>query len=1108
MTDTRALALLFTDLVGSTSLASSVGPVVAEELRREHFALMRESIAETGGDEIKNLGDGLMVAYGSASRAVQAAVDMQQRLEQRNRGADEQLAIRIGVAAGEAERAEDDWFGPPVVEAARLCATAGGGQILVGALAQALAAGRGEVTFEPVGPLELKGLPAPVEAFEVPWEPLGDTVAAVPLPPRLRGVPHVAYVGRVAERRRLADVWAAALDGSPRIVFVAGEPGIGKTRLATHTALDLHAQGATVLYGHCEEDLAVPYTPWIQVVGHLVEHLSQDVLDAHVLRHGGELLRLAPALRLRVAAVPEPTTTDPETERYLLFAAVNALLDAARAERPTVLVLDDLHWADKPSLVLLKHVLGESATPGLLVLGTYRDSELGQVHPLGDLLAQLPSLTTPERIALAGLDPAEVAEIMTAAAGHALQEDGLGLAAQIAAETGGNAFYVGEMLRHLNESGALVLGSDGRWEIAGGLEELGLPQSVRDVIGRRVGRLGEPVAAVLRLAAVIGRDFDVELLARAARQDEDEILNQLDVAATAAVIVERSRPGTFSFAHALINHTLYEEIGATRRARLHLQVAEALEQICGDDPADRVAELARHWTAASLPVDAAKAVGYSRQAGERALAALAPDEALRWFGQALALLGAAEGVEPRERCRVLVGLGTAQYQTGDPAHRETLLEAAGLAYELRDADLAAAAVLAFTDSQYSIIGDIDHQRVEAVERALELDGGRDPARRARLLARLAFELGWDFDFARRRALIAEALEIARSAGDRAALAEVLVNANQADWSPDRLAEQLPTLDEELAAAHDAGDPGLLLAAHLHKMNAAILCGDMATADTEGRAAETLGADLKNPALIWLVKYTGRDPFLIQRIHMREAAAVVEASLALGQSAGRADAPLIYAGQMSFVWLWSGQVDEALGIVRQAVELYPRMEVWRAGLATIAAWSDRQDEARGILDAALDGFASVARDFTLATTLGLYADAAFATNHVVAAERLLEVLEPLAHLVVWSGTQIYGHGRMYRGMLAAVCGRHAEADADLEFACRWHEDNELMIWAARSRLALAESLARRGEHERAADLARGVLGFVARLGYEGLRPSAEALLGRAGVPTTAHGGLTH
>ena len=468
----------------------------------------------------------------------------------------------------------------------------------------------------------------------------------VPLPARLQGVPPIAYAGRETERERMVALWEAASGGLRQAVLVSGEPGIGKTRFATHTALELHAEGATVLYGHCDQELNAPYGPWIQVLSHLAEHATDAVLDAHVERHGGDLGRLLPALHRRLPRLPPPTETDPETERYLLFSAVVGLLAEASAKRPIVLLLDDLHWADKPTLALLQHVVGESAACHLLLIGTYRDSDLTREHPLTDTLAVLRREPGVERLALQGLDEREVTEIMAAAAGHEMDALAMALAREITAETDGNAFFVGEMLRHLIESGALSRRDDGRFELKRELRDLGLPQSVREVIGHRVEHLGESSRGLLRCAAVIGRDFDVELLLRVAREDEEAVLDQLEAAVEAAVLVERSEPGTFSFAHALINHTLYDEVGATRRARMHRRVAEALEEICGDETGARAGELARHWSAATAPVEDEKAIRYNRQAGERALAELAPDEAVRWFGNALELTEKAAAADP------------------------------------------------------------------------------------------------------------------------------------------------------------------------------------------------------------------------------------------------------------------------------------------------------------------------------------------------------------------------------------------------------------------------------------------------------------------------------
>jgi class 3 adenylate cyclase len=649
----ETVTILITDLVDSTALASRVGGVRADELRREHFGQLRKAIEACQGREVKNMGDGLMVVFASSSAAVGCAVRMQQLMERRNRFADEKLHVRIGIGVGEATVEEGDYFGMPAIEAARLCDKALSDGILASAMARMMAGPRGGRSFESVGMLELKGIPEPVEAFAAGWEPLTaqDDFGASVLPTALRSVPAIAYVGRATERKRLQEWAQEARDGHRRVVLLSGDPGIGKTRLATHTALETHSAGFTVCWGTAEEDLGAPYGPWIQALSHYVEHAPIEVLAAHVERHGGEVTRLVRGLTKRVAAVPSPQQTDSETERYLLFEAVAGLLDAACDHGPVVLVLDDLHWADPQTLSLLKHVAMAPVHPALLVLGIYRESDLDRRHPLTDLLADLRRVEGVQRLALHGLGVDEVAEMMAAAAGHDIDAEGLQLAQEVTQETDGNPFFVAEVLRHLIESGAIAQGSDGRWVLRSSIADLGLPQSVREVVCRRAERLGEQSQQILTMAAVIGRTFDVELLDLLIDGDEEELLDALDTGVQASLLVESpERVGRFSFAHALIDHALYDTLGAMRRGRLHRRVAEALEQLCGEEPGERlVAELseavgsaggsaailAYHWREAG---HSDQAVHYLLMAAEQAGNGCAEAEAVTLYNQALGLI--------------------------------------------------------------------------------------------------------------------------------------------------------------------------------------------------------------------------------------------------------------------------------------------------------------------------------------------------------------------------------------------------------------------------------------------------------------------------------------
>ncbi|MGI8762505.1 MAG: ATP-binding protein, partial [Ilumatobacteraceae bacterium] len=647
---TENVTVLFTDMVGSTALASSLAPDAADELRRGHFAILRQAVAEAGGTEVKNLGDGLMVVWGASSAALSCAVAMQQGIERDNRGREHSVGLRVGLSGGEVSREEDDYFGDPVIEAARLCARCESGQVVAADIVRLTAGRRSRRECHSLGGLTLTGLPDPVETVEVLWEPLGGagTGPVVPLPGRLGVRPAAGVVGREAEMVAMLDAFKRVAGGEGREVFlISGEAGLGKTTLAAETARAASDGGACVLFGHCEEDLATPYQLFAEALGHYVTHAPEAQLVAHVDAHGSELVRLVPALSSRLPGLPPSKATDADTECYQLFAAVVGLLAVVSQHQPVVVVLDDLQWADKASLQLLRHLIAADQPMRLLVLGSYRDGELSRSHPLLETLAGLHREHGVARIELTGLDDTGVISLMEAAAGHTLDDAAVGLARAVYRETDGNPFFVSELLRHLSETGAIYQDSTGRWVTGDTLEQLALPDSVRVVIGARVGRLGRAAERVLSLAAVIGRDFDLDVLARATETSEDELLDVLDAATAASLVRELAdTAGHYNFAHALIQHTLYEDLGLTRQGRAHRQVAEALEDLCGERPGFRVGELARHWFSATQPIDVGKAIDYSRRAGDAALGALAPADALRYYAQALDLYAKCDGTDP------------------------------------------------------------------------------------------------------------------------------------------------------------------------------------------------------------------------------------------------------------------------------------------------------------------------------------------------------------------------------------------------------------------------------------------------------------------------------
>jgi len=494
MARTRLVSVLFTDLVGSTETIARLGTAAGEAWRKAHVELLREALAASGGREVQALGDGLFAAFESASDAVACAVAMQRRVARANarRDATAPLAVRIGIAVGEATEDAEGLHGLVVVEAARLCAAAKGDQILASAFVQMLCAGRSELRFVSAGTLELKGLPAAVSVVEVTWAPEGG--AEIALSNTIALAARGSFVGRATERARLASAWQAARGGERRVVLLAGEPGIGKTRLAAELALEAHAGGAIVLDGRCDEDLSVPFQPWVQALGHYASQCLVDELRARVAESGGELVHILPELARRLPELRVPPRGDLDEERFRLFEAIDLLLVSVSRGTPMLILLDDLHWADKPSLVLLRHLARSARPVALLVVGTYRETDLVRTHPLAEVLADLRREVRVERLRLRGLDEAELGALVAA---RGEQEAPVAFVRALHEETEGNPFFAEEVLRHLVESGALRR-EGGHWIADRPLAELGLPEGVREVVAGAFQ--GSPRSATRRCA--------------------------------------------------------------------------------------------------------------------------------------------------------------------------------------------------------------------------------------------------------------------------------------------------------------------------------------------------------------------------------------------------------------------------------------------------------------------------------------------------------------------------------------------------------------------------------------------------------------------------------
>ena len=877
--------------------------------------------------------------------------------------------------------------------------------------------------------------------------------STVPFPTVPVGGFATTYVGRPGLLDKLAEHWRRAAGGATGAVLLAGEPGVGKTRTAAELGRRIHQEGATVLYGGCDEDLGTPYQPFIEA---LRWYTAGDDIGP-LGRLPGELTRLMPDLARRVADLPEPVASDPAAEEHRLFEAVTSwLVDAAR-DNGLVLILDDLHWASKPTLLLVLHALHAATEAGtrMLVVVAYRDTDIDRSHPLSRVIGDLRVLPGVVRAPVDNLTESEVIEFMEANAGQPMGDAGRSLGAAVHAETDGNPFFVAEVLRHLVETGALRRGDDDRWIVAADLASISIPEGVRDVVGRRLSRLSANANEVLTVAAVQGRDVDVDVLVAVGDAAEPEVLDALDEA-VAARLVEDTGFGGFRFAHALVRTTLYDELLATRRRRLHRHTADALEKLRSTD----VVALAYH---AAEGGDTERALRYGLAAADQSLADRALADAEDRFRHVLDMLQDVDpGVGGHERVRVaaLCGLGESQRDQGNRDFRETLLEAAGLARGLGETALLVRAVLANSRGFASIMGAVDEERIELIEAALEAIGPEPSADRARLVAQLAAEVMFGGDNERRLALSDEAEAMAREVGGGALLAWVIARTGYAATIPSR-GEQLIARGAEGTRLADAtGDPALRVHCRILYAGALLSAGriDESFAVTDEMVA--IGDAEGSPADRWIAHMC-----TLPSVLAREGAVAFANSndhcLGIGQDAGVVDALQWWGATASSAFWLMGEGGDMADAAGTFAYQFPGLPVWFSGYTWMLCEDGRHDQARAVIEEQGLRFNTLEDGSLPLCGTQQLASVAWELGDVEMAANLLPVLEKYAdrwshYFMVPVGPIVWGIGA-----LASVLGDHDRAVTLVEEALAKLLDAGFVDHAVHCRMHLARILRTRG-----------------------------------------------
>jgi class 3 adenylate cyclase/tetratricopeptide (TPR) repeat protein len=1089
----ETLTVLFTDLVDSTSRRVQAGEEQAERMRLHHDRLVRAAVVANGGTIAKHTGDGVMATFTGASEAVAAAVAVQQSIDADNRRSNTPPAqLRIGISSGDVSVENNDCFGLPVIEAQRLEAAAEGGQILASSLVKALARGRGGFEFRSIGALTLKGLDGPLDADEILWEPLRQESAAEELPPTLRDRSGFGFAGRVKERELLAGAWQAVATGATRLVLLAGEPGIGKTRLTTELARSI-GDDAIVLAGRSDELVSLAYQPFVEA---LRWHLTLPSAFGTLGSAAGELTRLVPELADLVPDLPPPLESTPDAERLRLFDAVRDWLAATTAERPLLLVLDDLHWADEGSLLLLRHVVAIDAIPRLMVVATYRDTDLDRTHPLSSMLADFRRRSDVTRVALEGLDEREVTDLLSAAAGHDLDEAGQNLATNVREETGGNPFFVGEVLRHLAESGAIEQ-RDGRWTAGPGGTDVPLPEGIRDVIGRRLSVLPDATQHALGVASVIGLSFGLPLLSRVSKRSEDELIDDLEPAMTASLVAETGIE-RYQFSHALVASVLRQELSTTRRARLHRGIAEALMEMHAADTDAVVAELAYHFGEAGAAIPNDQAIVFARRAAELAYERPAPDEAARWYRHVLELL---DGEDPVVEADVLCRLALAEMAGGIESALETQLRAARAAEAVGDLRLMTEALRISRRGVFAVgsAQPVNHEKIELLERALAAVPEPELELRGLLTASLATEILFTGDLDRRDDLVTETIALSEQVADPdtsyTIRATAAMGGSRAVEDRAYYDSVQVLLETRIEWARSVGDKGAEA-----RVLQSLYFGALVTGDGPGRRRRDREFDeclqqFPHPLYADQALLRAMMQALIdgEIAHAELLAADVRrqwGAHGMGDGETYAISGELQAARERFGLGPMVDAIAAAGVESEGV----RPDVFGGLTALALTEAGRFDDANALVDAHVgNDFADLIDDAALQVARSAWADVVATTRHERGCEAFIAILRPLHDIHQVTGGWYLGSTTRYLGRLAAALGRHDEADEWFAQAVVEHERIESPTWLARTQLDWADEYLRRGDGARARELASQALDVIGTLELDHSRARATAIL---------------
>jgi class 3 adenylate cyclase len=1047
---TGVVTFLLTDIVGSTS-AWERHPDAMDLALTTHDALVLRAVTGAGGRLLKARGEGdsTFSVFARATDALDAAIAMQRSLREQTWPPPLAIWVRAALHTGEAVERDGDYFGPTVNRAARLRGLAAGGQVVASQATAEL------VRFELPDGIELDDLgvhvlagsdrPEHVRAVRIAGLAEGPPSTAtggvgdesLELP---RFLPQGAdpLVGRDRELAALDAAWAAARRGPSRVVLLSGEAGIGKSTVAAAAARRIHDGGGLVLAGRCDEGYEVPYQPFIEALDPLVASRFGASAAALPAQLGSELARILPRAAGHLAAVA-PQDADAQTARYRLFEAVAAWLGAVARTTPTMLLVEDLHWAAAPTLLLLRHVT-RFPIEGLLVVATTRPTD-GAPSPLADLLADLRQAEGTTDVHITGLDVDDVAELVRRAPAPITAD-----AADIHARTGGNAFFVRELL-------AAGDGHDG--------PTASLPPRIQEVVQQRVHALSEPCRELLEAAAVLGSEITIPVLLAMGtgrrRTPTDDRLDSIDEAVAARLLEPVDvASGRFRFAHAVVRDAIEVGLGHSRRMQLHLAAAHA---VATADRSPSAAVVAHHH-ASALPLAPEEALTACRAAAGQAMAVSAFEDAIEHDRRALEAAELA-GAPTTIRIDVLLDLARAHQAAGHATEAaDTARRAADLARAAGEPARLARAALCF-EGEIVTGGEFWFAQLDVVEDASAMPPVDDGALHARLLAMLvhveaAMRPGSEVEPAS-----SQAVALAEASGDPAALAAAIQSRRHVLARPEHAEARVAISEEVVEHGAAAGDDTWTMLGRHAQLSDLLEVGDIGAFDVALGRYVFEARRLRRPHDLWRAEVMQAMRALF-RGDLELGEELSRKAYEVGQRLQRPGALQAFVIQSFFVATRRGEV-EPLVPFAEAWALEGTVATWRASLALAYCDVGRPDDAAALLDGlAADGFGGLAQDNLWMTTLVLAGEVAWRLGDAAAAEPLRALLAPHADRNATIGTAL-GLGAVGRigGLLSATLGDLDAAVAQLDAALERNRAMGAGAWTEVTRDNLEEVLALRG-----------------------------------------------